>query len=75
MRINPWFAWLSIVAVKAGAKIPIVASPTRRPPLPNTKQICKTPIPLYVYSRHHMVTMTDSEPEPEVFESIIHISF
>lgn len=75
MRINPWFAWLSIVAVKSGAKLPIIASPTQKPPLANTKQICKTPIPLYVYSRNHIVTMVDSEPEPEVFESIIHISF
>lgn len=79
MRIKNWFSWLSIVALKSGCKLPIVASNNGKPPTKEEIQVQKKKIPLYVFERSdHITTITSSdmiESEPEVFESIIQSSF
>ena len=79
MKIKKWFSWLSIVALKSGCKLPIIASNTGKPPTKEEIQVQKKKIPLYVFERlDHITTITSSdmiESEPEVFESIIQSSF
>ena len=79
MKIKPWFSWLSIVALKAGCKLPIIASNTGECPSKQISKYQKRKIPLYVYEKQsYITTITSSEisdSEPEVFESIIQSSF
>lgn len=85
MDIQPrnWFALMSIVAMRSGAKLPIVPSKKQRPPHKRQKQFPLKPvdglflIPVRVYITYIPMTTEpsnaeDDEPPPTTFSSIIH---
>lgn len=91
LRTRPWYALLSITAIKTGAKLPIKISPLGRPPDKKDRQIvCRIPflsvirvksigikyLPLPACQLSSSISSDiETEPEPEVFESIIQASF
>ena len=79
LRTRPWYSLLAITAIKTGAKLPIVLSPTGKPPPAYSKQIVKKiPPSLNVKVVQHVcipiITPDEksySDSEPDTFESVM----
>jgi len=90
LRSRAWFTLLAITAMKTGAKLPIKISLLGKSPDKKDCQVVRKIPPLlfirlktlgiqYIPLPHQLSSSTSSdietEPEPEVFESIIQASF